>query len=166
MFLSFFLSFDSFVASLALGLLVANPRKFRMSLLFGVCDGLAMQAGLLLQHGSAVALRSNYFWIAPVGMCLWILFVAFLVRGIVVRKTASSVVISLLPLVLSLDNFYAGLVSSEGLLSANAAPAVAMLSASFALAGFAVAAIVQNHIPRSVAIRLGVIILFLSPILF
>jgi putative Mn2+ efflux pump MntP len=167
MFLSLFLSFDSFAAALALGLLMIAPqRRSQTCLLFGLCDGVATLAGLHLQVGSALALRSNHPWIVPAGMCAWILFVALLIQRMVVRKPTNTLAISLVPLILSLDNFFAGRDLSEASSPVNSAIAAGVLSASFALGGFAIAAFVHNRMSKSVAIGLAGALLCLTPIVF
>jgi putative Mn2+ efflux pump MntP len=167
MFLSLFLAFDSFAAALALGLLTIAPeRRSQICFLFGLCDGVATLVGLHLQLGSALALRSSHPWIVPAGMCAWILFVGFLIRRMVVRKPTNTLAISLVPLILGLDNFFAGRTFLEASSPVNTAIAAGLFSASLALGGFAIAALVQNRMSKSIAIGLAAALLCLTPILF
>ena len=168
MHLILFLSFDSFVVSLALGLLVpSSQRRYRTCLLFGLCDGLATLVGPHLVSGSAVMLHSVRPWMLSAGICAWILFVGFLAHQIALKKLTSIFVISLLPLVLAIDNLFAGPISSGAVLTTNMAPVVAaLLSTGFAVVGFAIGALLESHISRSVATGLAAILLCLTPILF
>ncbi len=165
--LSFFLSFDSFAASLALGLLLMSPwRSTRTCLLFGLCDAVATLAGLSLHSFHSPAQGAAYPWIIPTAMCAWIFFVGFLVRQIMVRKPTSALVVTLVPFILSLDNFCAARFYPEPFSQVNAAIVAAVMSTTFALIGFAVAGLFRDRVPKSLALGLGAILLCLAPLLF
>jgi hypothetical protein len=100
------------------------------------------------------------------GICGWILFVGFLANQIAIKKPAGIFVLSL-PFVLAIDNLFAGSFSRGALLTPAMAPvAAALLSASFALLGFGVGALLENRLSRSTAIGLAAILLCLAPVLF
>jgi putative Mn2+ efflux pump MntP len=167
MLLLLFLSFDSFVVSLGLGLLGMPPqRRYQTCLLFGLCDGLATLIGLRLGYGGAHPLRFAQTWMVSGGICVWILFVGFLAYQAALKRPIRIFVLSL-PVVLAIDNLFAGSVFSGAALTMNIAPFVAAIfSTSFALVGFALSAPLGSRLTRSTAVGLAAILLWLTPILF
>jgi hypothetical protein len=163
-----FLSLDSLIASFALGLLgCPSQHKRRICLLFGLCDGLATLIGANLGFGSILTTGSNQPWIAPAVTCVWILVVASVMIGVLSRKPNSIFVISLVPFFLAIDNLLAGGVASGAPLSIGfAAIAATLLSTAFAVAGYAIAALLERRIWRSLAVGLSVSLLLVPPILF
>lgn len=109
------LSFDSLIVSLALGPLVRSPRqRWLLAALFGICDGLAVIAG--------VALRFRFA--CPLGAVFALVCGAyFLVAAFWDKFRADFRLVFLLPLVMSLDNFVYGLESGplSGLVMTRAA---------------------------------------------
>jgi putative Mn2+ efflux pump MntP len=166
MFLLLFLSMDSFIVSLGLGLLRLSPqRRYQTCFLFGVCDGFGTLVGLHLKWGQAIL--SPRPWIAGVGISAWISFVAFLTYQIAIKRPASRYVIPLLAVVLATDNLLAGPISSVvWSFPANLMPiATTLFSAGLALAGLAIGGLVEEQISRPLAIGLGAVLLCLTPIL-
>ena len=162
-----FLSFDSFVVSLALGLLgMPSQRRYQTCLLFGLFDGLATFVGLRLGHGAAHPLRFVPAWIAPGGICAWILFVGFLAYRAALKRPATIFAL-FLPVVLAVDNLFAGSIFPGAVLTINIGPFVAAISSTcFALFGFALSAPLGSRISRSAAVGLASILLWLTPILY
>jgi len=131
MFAPMFLSFDSFLAAFGLGLVMTPERRGQLCLLFGLCDGLATFAGSYFRSTSTLALRTDHPWILPAGICAWLVFVIFVIHRIVLLRPSSAVLVSLLPMLLSIDNLLAGSLSSEASLPTKVSPvAVTLFSAN------------------------------------
>ncbi len=105
------LGFDSFRVSLGLGgLRLSRARRRLIALSFGVCDGLAPLAGLLLGQSLVATVGRWTEYIAPFalgGYGLYVIYVACR-RGESEQEAEGAWVVLGLPLALSLDNFAAG----------------------------------------------------------
>jgi putative Mn2+ efflux pump MntP len=168
MLIPFFLSIDSFLIALGIGTLpLPSHRKYRTCVLFGLCDGVATLVGLHLQYGMALGMRSTKPWSTTAGIFVWILLVGFRAYRIAVKKRAGTLLISLLPVVMAIDNLLAGPLSSTASLPANIMPiATALFSTGLALTGFTIGALVKNLTSQTLATSLGFVLLCLTPILF
>jgi putative Mn2+ efflux pump MntP len=161
------LSIDSFLISLAIGMLpLPSRRKYQACLLFGLCDGVATLVGLRLNYRVAPEILSASPWIEPLAMCVWILFVGFLTYRIAADKRVGAFGLSLLPVILAVDNLL-GPPSLVGTLPTAIIPiAAAFVSAGFALVGLTIGATAAGRMPRPLSIGFGFILLCLTPILF
>jgi putative Mn2+ efflux pump MntP len=109
--LGFALALDSFAVSASLGAAgLSRPRHFRLSLSFGICDGLASLFGALLGVGPDDSSDQWLHWIAPLAVAayaLYVLLVAKLTLSAGISMDARWLVFGL-PVCLSLDNFLTG----------------------------------------------------------
>ena len=82
-------------------------------------------------------------------------------------KRPTRIFVLSLPVILALDNLFAGSIFSGAVLTTNIAPFIAAIfSTSFALVGFALSAPLGSRLSRSAAVGLAAILLCLTPILF
>lgn len=130
------LSLDNFRTSVALGML--RPRLVRallVALTFGLWDGLAPLAGLLLGRWSGVAMGSLVEYVGPVALAA---YGGYLLHHAFRRGTTGEVdhawALFGIPLSLSLDNLVAG--TSLGLLGFSPLVSAAVLGATTAMMSF------------------------------
>lgn len=162
-----FLSLDSFLAASALGMLgLSASRRRALCLAFGICDGTATFAGLQFHLTLPFARQVHDYLPMAVILCLWALFVGFLVRRIATKRRLNSAELALLPIILCVDNLFASPLASEIAVHGAAAPLIAgMLSASLAFAGYELGSLAAHRVHRRLALGLGSGLLLLIPIL-
>lgn len=145
------LSFDTFLVSVALGMiLLSQSRRRNLILLFAMCDGFGSLAGFFL---SANFVGTATLWFGkfqPFVLCLYLLLIigfSWYLRtmGSSLRSTT---VFYLLPLLLSFDNLTAGV----SLNLASMPPAVFAMIAGFASAlaawfGLQLGSATRRHLP-------------------
>jgi len=165
--LMLYFSVDSFLAALALGMLVPSlPRVRILCILFGVCDSLATAAGAHVRTDAIFAQHSTVNWLIPALILAWVLFAALLSWSIARRGLALGSWHLWLPVILSLDNLFIGRAASSAHLSGVAAPILAgVMSTLLALAGVEIAKLSRRFVPKSVARLIGAALLALTPIL-
>jgi putative Mn2+ efflux pump MntP len=161
-----FFSADSFLAMTALGTLGLNVSHSRaLCLAFGLCDGLATFAGLPVRFGVAAAHGSEP-WFFAATMCLWVAVVALVAYRIQARGSVSLWQLTLLPVLLSLDNFFGGPMAPQIAAHAVTAPLfIGLLSGTLAFAGYQVGVQFSCRMHRRLAAGLGAAALLLLPIL-
>lgn len=162
-----FLSLDSFLAASALGMMgLSASRRRALCLAFGICDGTATFAGLKFHLALPFATQAHHYLPTAVMLCLWALFVGFLVRRITAKRKLNSGELALLPISLCVDNLFASPLASEIAVHGAAAPLIAgMLSASLAFAGYQLGSQAAHRVPRRLALGLGSGLLLFIPIL-
>lgn len=166
MLLPFFLAIDSFLAAFAIGILpLPACRKYKICLLFGLCDGLATLVSQRLNYGAASGIFRANLCLAPISISVWLLFVGFLAYRIVANRRLTDLTLSLLPLILSIDNLLSPTFSVAHLPTALVPIAVAFVSAGFGILGVTVGTVIEGRITRPVGIGIGLVLLGLTPIL-
>ena len=161
-----FFSADSFLAMAALGTLgLIVSRRRGLCLAFGLFDGLATFAGLHVRFGLAAAHGSEPWFLAST-MCLWVAVVALVAYRIQARGSVSLWQLTLLPVLLSVDNFFGGPMAPQIAAHAVAAPPfVGLLSGALAFAGYQAGAQLSCRMHPRLAAVLGAAALLLLPIL-
>jgi hypothetical protein len=115
------LSFDSFAAGLVIGSYALSSRdRFRIAIMFGVCDAAATLVGSLWLHRSA----------EPHALAVYLICVLLLAASTRARRA----LLYCLPALLSVDNLFGGV-------PASLAPALGGSSALMALLGLSLAAL-------------------------
>jgi len=160
------LGFDSFRVSLGLGgLRLSRARRRLIALSFGVCDGVAPLAGLLLGQSLVATVGRWTEYIAPFalgGYGLYVIYVACR-RGESEQEAEGAWVVLGLPLALSLDNFAAGvglgLLQYPALLSAAIIGAVSGL---MSLAGLHLGQALARRLPFNADLAGGVALVILA----
>lgn len=135
--LGFTLSLDNFRASIALGTLpLSRGRALQVALMFGLWDGLAPLAGLLLGRyfGQAIGPVAEYLGPSVLGAYGLYLFVRALRTEVAPELLDHPWALFGIPLSLSLDNLFAG--ASLGLLGFSPVLLAAMFGAITALMSF------------------------------
>jgi len=130
LFSGFFLSFDSFIMSFALGSIVPSPtQRWRLAALFGVSDGLAVLVGSALGQGvwrHDVAHNIVLIYVLAYGICC-------LVAAQWNKFRANPRLVFAVPVLMSLDNLAYGI--GAGRSSTGIVESAAVLGlTSFALA--------------------------------
>jgi hypothetical protein len=161
-----FFSIDSFVAMAALGTLGLDVSRRRvLCLAFALCDGLATFAGLHF-HPAPIAAGANEPWFYAGPMCLWGVVVALVACRARASGALSVWQLTLLPILLSFDNLFAGSLTPQ--VAAHVAPAstlLGLLSGVLAFVGFQTGAQLFSRFHPRLALSLGGTVLFLLPIL-
>jgi hypothetical protein len=166
MLLPFFLAIDSFLAAFAIGILpLPACRKYQICLLFGLCDGLATLVSQRLNYGATSGIFRANPWLDPISICVWLLFVGFLAYRIVANRRLGDLTLSLLPLILSIDNLLSPPFSVAHLPTALVPIAAALFSAGFGILGVTVGIVIEVRISRPFSIGIGIVLLALTPIL-
>jgi hypothetical protein len=160
-----FLSLDSFFACAALGMLGLSARRRRaLCLAFGAWDAAATFVGLKF-HPAVPALFESPLAVAGM-LCAWALFVGLAVRRVALGKTLAMVELSLLPVVFSVDNLFAGPEFSGLAGMGVAAPlAAGIASATFALLGYQAGTFASSRVPRPWVLGVGSGLLLLLPVI-
>jgi putative Mn2+ efflux pump MntP len=161
-----FFAIDSFVAMAALGTLGLDvSRRRSLCVAFGLWDGLAALAGQHI-HLQLIAEERNNPWSSVAIICLWIAAAALVAYRIQVRGAVRLWQLTLLPLLLSLDNLFAGSMSPWITAHAVSAPALlGMLSGVLAFAGYQAGTQIGSQFHPRIAFGLGAAALALLPIL-
>jgi len=166
MLLPFLLAIDSFLAAFAIGILpLPARRKYQTCLLFGICDGLATLVSLRLNSGAAQGILPANPWLAPISICVWLLFVGFLAYRIVANRRVGPLTLSLLPVILAIDNLLSSPSSGANLPVALMPIAVAFFSCGFGILGLTIGVVVEGRMSRPFSIGIGLVLLGLVPIL-
>jgi hypothetical protein len=132
--LAFIFSFDSLVASIALGLSGCDrARRWKLMIAFGICDGLASAVGSAIVRPNVIMLRalSNKF-----EAILGVYVLAVFLLNLFCRKSIRPIVSWTVPIALSLDNLV--LLSGDSLTVMNLV-LVVLTSAGMSLVGFSLA---------------------------
>lgn len=136
--LGFTLSLDSFRVSLGLGATRLRPaRQAQIALAFGLCDGLAPLAGLLVGQSLVEHLGAWVEHLGPLVLCAYGAYVIYVARrceGEGAEEGGRWVVLGL-PLSMSLDNLIAG--TSLGMVGFPLLLSVAVIGAMSALMSLA-----------------------------
>lgn len=163
--LAFTLSLDSFRVSLGLG--ATRPRAARqaqIALAFGLCDGLAPLAGLLLGRSFVNHVGAWTEYLGPLVLCAYGLYTVYVARRCAESESAEDGwVIFGLPLSLSLDNLVAG--ASLGLIGFPALLSVAVIGATsglMSLAGLRLGGAAVNFLKLRSELLGGVALIFIA----
>jgi putative Mn2+ efflux pump MntP len=153
--LGFLLGIDSFRASLGLGIVHrSGARRFRIAIVFGLCDGLAPLLGMAIGSVVMTSLSPWTRWLGPVVLGGFGLF-TFLTGGAEEAQEAemtSGWICVGLPLTLSLDNLVAGVgLGTLGLPVLPSAVLIGLISGLMSLTGLCLGALVG----RSLRARAG-----------
>ena len=151
---AFLLSLDSFVVAVALSPLIRSPvSRWRLALLFGVCDGLAVLVGSALSH-TAPSLHTNErvvpFFVVVFGLyCL--------VAAQWKRLRTHPRLVCILPALMSLDNlaYGAGIGPVIGSIFAQAL-ALAATSLALAAIGLYIGSFVRFASARASEVAAGI----------
>jgi hypothetical protein len=166
MLLPSFLAIDSFLAAFAIGILpLPARRKYQTCLLFGLCDGLATLASLRLNYGTALGILPANSWLEPLSICVWLLFVGFLTYKIVANRRVGGLTLSLLPVILAIDNLLSSPSSGANIPVVLMPIAAGFFSTVFGILGLTTGAVVEGRISRPFSIGIGLVLLGLTPIL-
>lgn len=166
MLLPIFLAIDSFLAASAIGMLPFRAcRKYQICLLFGLCDGLATLVSQRPNFGTALGIFRANPWLDPISICVWLLFVGFLAYRIMANRRLGDFTVSLLPLILSIDNLLSPPFSVAHLPTALVPIAAAFFSAGFGILGVTVGTVIEGRVCRPFSIAIGLVLLGLAPIL-
>jgi hypothetical protein len=161
-----FLSIDSFLAASALGALAPNCSGRRaLCLAFGLCDGAASFAGLHFRLAPFVA-RTNQTVPLIAMTYFWVFFVAFLTLRITAKGKMSVIELSLLPLLLSVDNLFGTSLASEIATHTIVVPCfTGILSGVLAFMGYQAGSLFAGRIPSKWAVGVSSGLLLLLPVL-
>jgi putative Mn2+ efflux pump MntP len=164
--LAFTLSLDSFRVSLGLGALRPRPaRQAQIALAFGLCDGLAPLAGLLIGQ-SFVGFAGGWAeYLGPLVLCGYGVYTVYVARRCAEKGSADGDrwIIFGLPLSLSLDNLVAG--ASLGVIGFPALLSVAVIGATsglMSLAGLRVGGAAVNFLKIKSELLGGVALIFIA----
>jgi len=145
------LSFDSFVVSIALGMLeLARSTRRNLVVLFALCDGLASLAGFILSERFVGTERLWFGKFQPFVLCLCLLVIFAMARyaPIVRLNHRSTNILYVLPFLLSLDNFVAGISLNQPAVALPVFPLIlGLASAPAAWFGLQFGLLARRHLP-------------------
>lgn len=104
-------------------------------------------------------------WVAPIAICVWLLFVGFLAYRIVANRRASALTLSLLPVILAIDNLLSPPTFGAHLPVGLMPVAAAFFSAGSGILGVTIGTLIEGRISRPFSIGIGLVLLGLTPIL-
>ena len=164
--LGFVLSLDSFRVSLGLGTLKMGAlRQAQIVLAFGLCDGLAPLAGLLIGQSFVKYIGTWTEYLGPLMLGAYGVYVIYLARrcaGQEVGDRDGWMVLGI-PLSLSLDNLIAG--ASLGMLGFPLLLSVTVIggmSALMSLAGLRLGRLAANYFPARAELFGGVALVLIA----
>ena len=164
--LAFTLSLDSFRVSLSLGAMRPRPaRQAQIALAFGLCDGLAPLAGLLVGQSFVRFVGEWTEYLGPLVLCGYGVYTVYVARRCAEKEFADDDrwIVFGLPLSLSLDNLVAG--ASLGMIGFPVLLSVAVIGATsglMSLAGLRMGRVAVNFLKIKSEMFGGVALIFIA----
>jgi putative Mn2+ efflux pump MntP len=164
--LGFTLSLDSFRVSLGLGATkLRRARQAQIALAFGLCDGLAPLAGLLIGQSLVKYIGAWVEYLGPFVLCAYGVYVIYVAQRCAEKEAHEEgrwIVLGL-PLSLSLDNLIAG--ASLGMIGFPLVISVAVIgtmSALMSLAGLRLGSVAVNYLRIKTELLGGVALILIA----